>query len=397
MRYLKNRRVVKDARDILRHARHVRNMYEDVLTPQRLEHLTELEQRLVEILKTRDISAIKKVSSDAIEFLGEITPKHSHPRLRENVEILLVAIVVAMGFRTYFIQPFKIPTGSMQPSLYGITSVTHEDPGVMDWLPVRPVKWIVTGEWYHRIEARHTGFISLMSQHQRSSDPSRVYFVVRGVDGSEFTWVERLRRGFLRLLRRNPDLHWVPIDAYRNRRETCVAQDVRVEKGQVLWSGTRYAGDHVFVDKIRWNFLPPRRGEIMVFSTKNITGLPENMHYIKRMVGLPNEKISIDPPHLLVDGVRVRKPKAVRRIADMEDEYKGYQCVEPYGILSSPDRNLPLGDRQYCAMGDNTFNSRDGRYWGAVPEENLVGPAFAVYWPFTRGQKRGRWGMTCWR
>ena len=41
---------------------------------------------------------------------------------RENVEVLLVALAVAMGIRTFFLQPFKIPTGSMQPTLYGVTS-----------------------------------------------------------------------------------------------------------------------------------------------------------------------------------------------------------------------------------------------------------------------------------
>ena len=41
---------------------------------------------------------------------------------RENIEVLLVALAVAMGIRTFFLQPFKIPTGSMQPTLYGVTS-----------------------------------------------------------------------------------------------------------------------------------------------------------------------------------------------------------------------------------------------------------------------------------
>jgi len=376
LKYLRHRRVVKDAQDVLRHARHVRNMYEDMLAPQQLERLFELEQRLAEILKTRDIAAIKKVSSDAVECLGEVTPKHSHPGLRENLEILVVAVVVAMGFRTYFIQPFKIPTGSMQPSLYGITSLDREKPGLTDYYPLKPLKWFVTGEWYRKIVIKKGGHLSPPA-HGGPYYPNDLYYTVAGV---------RYR---------------VPKDACEpgtwRIRSTGFAPGDMLPKGAVLWAGSRTAGDHVFVDKVRWNFLPPRRGEIMVFSTKNIEGLPDGMHYIKRMVGLPNEKISIDPPHLLIDSVRVRKPKAIRRIADMEGEYKGYRCVEPYGILSSPDEVFPLGEHQYLALGDNTTNSRDGRYWGAVPEENLVGPAFAVYWPFARNGSRGRWGMTCWR
>ncbi len=62
-----------------------------------------------------------------MEVLEQVAVKwikpHPHPAWRENVEVLLVALAVAMGIRTFFLQPFKIPTGSMQPTLYGVTSV----------------------------------------------------------------------------------------------------------------------------------------------------------------------------------------------------------------------------------------------------------------------------------
>ena len=162
-----------------------------------------------------------------------------------------------------------------------------------------------------------------------------------------------------------------------------------VPAGAVLWAGIVKAGDHVFVDKVRWNFVQPKRGEIMVFSTAGVAGLPPGTHYIKRMSALPLETVSIDPPHLLIDGEIVNTPEAIQRIASRENGYGGYKLVAPGspGLLRSPRDEFRLGPAEYFAMGDNTGNSRDSRYWGAVPQQNLVGPAFAVYWPLS-----SRWG-----
>ena len=52
-------------------------------------------------------------------------------------------------------------------------------------------------------------------------------------------------------------------------------------------------------------------------------------------------------------------------------------------FLGSEDDVVKLAGDQYFAMGDNSFNSLDSRYWGPVPEHNLLGPATVVYWPFT--------------
>src|SRR3984885_6397329 len=63
------------------------------------------------------------IKAEELQFAAEkwIKP-YPNAAWRENVEVLLVALAVAMGIRTFFLQPFKIPTGSMQPTLYGITS-----------------------------------------------------------------------------------------------------------------------------------------------------------------------------------------------------------------------------------------------------------------------------------
>jgi signal peptidase I len=58
-------------------------------------------------------------------------PPRSFPKWRENVEVLVVAISMAMACRTYFIQPFKIPTGSMQPTLNGVTGRPQDGQAVV--------------------------------------------------------------------------------------------------------------------------------------------------------------------------------------------------------------------------------------------------------------------------
>jgi signal peptidase I len=165
-----------------------------------------------------------------------------------------------------------------------------------------------------------------------------------------------------------------------------------VPDGAILWSGHITAGDHVFVNKVAWNFRRPRRGEIMVFDTNGIRGIQQNTHYIKRLAGKPRETVSIVPPYLLVDGVRVESPESIRRIAEKHEGYHGYQVAPPPtpsgAVLAHPGDRFTLGEGEYFALGDNTLNSKDGRYWGAVPQANLVGPASLIYWPLSR-----RWGV----
>lgn len=353
----------KRAGELLRHARHVRHMREDLLSAADLRELDALCARVKDAGAHHDPAAFEPASIALQACTLRLMPPRSNPGLRENLEVLIVAVGVAMACRTYFLQPFKIPTGSMQPTLHGILYEDQAEAGLTDRLPLKLVKWAVTGDWYLEVKTTHSGYVEAMQLDHE--DSARVLCRIAG------------------------KTYRIPLYLANQM------QDGRfIAKGTVLWRGVRKAGDHVFVDRVRWNLFPPKRGQIVVFNTDDIPSLPPKMHYIKRMVGLPNERISISPPELLVNGQPCREPEGIRRIAAREPGYAGYKLVDgltagdPHGLeMRTPATVRALGPDEFFALGDNTGNSRDGRYWGTVPRRNLVGPAIMVYWPFSK-----RWG-----
>ena len=67
--------------------------------------------------------------------------------------------------------------------------------------------------------------------------------------------------------------------------------------------------------------------------------------------------------------------------------YQGYNFGPAYGRpfnLSSPQQVFRVPEKTYFPMGDNSYHSKDGRYFGPVPQENMCGSGFLVYWPFMR-------------
>jgi signal peptidase I len=362
---INSRRQVKQAQELIRHARHLRNMREDVMADSELRHLETAETAVATALRTKaDTGALAQACEGLDTVVGALQPAKWRSTLRENIEVLVVAISVAMAFRAYLLQPFKIPTGSMQPTLYGIHAEACEAPGIMDRYPQKLLKFVLTGAWYSARYAQVEGYCT--GYEDSATDPSVRYLFIGNVR------------------------HRVPKDA-DIRGEVQVRPGMHVRKGDLLWSGYVTRGDHLFVNKVVWNFRKPRRGEIMVFGTTGIPTLPDGTHYIKRMVGLPNESISIRPPFACANGVPISKPDEIARIAARRPGYEaGYRLIHPResGYLHQPGDVFALGDNEYFALGDNTANSRDSRYWGKVPGANLVGPAAVVYWPFSR-----RWGI----
>jgi signal peptidase I len=360
MGFLERRKTGKAVQHLLHEARHARLMREDIAQPAALAALAAAEKALQDAWAGGGRAHLDRAAETLTEATHAVYPPHRKPRLRENIEILVVALAVAMAFRTFFIQPFRIPTGSMQPTLYGITYGDQPVARWMDRFPLSLGSFLLFGESYKAIKAKADGRVEFLNE-------STEEFHVLRVAGVP---------------------HLVP-------RDMPVRVDVgraTVNKGDVLASGRKRLGDHIFVNRLAYNFRPPRRGDIFVFSTEAIRHpaiRPDN-YYIKRLVGLPRETIAIDPPWLLVDGERVESPPAFLRQATA-DGYDGYIPVGMSGIpsvLRTTRDRVQLAEDEYLPMGDNTKSSLDGRYFGAVQRDSIVGPAFMVYWPFSH-----RWGL----
>ena len=116
-----------------------------------------------------------------------------------------------------------------------------------------------------------------------------------------------------------------------------------------------------------------------------------SQYYVKRLAGMPGQTLRIDPPQLFVNGEQATQPPFQRVMAACEG-YRGYANQCDYGplplYLSSPLDQFTVPPNSYFALGDNSYNSSDSRFWGVVPEQNVVGRALFVYWPFSQ-----RWGF----
>ncbi len=360
--FFARRRKWKTIKHLLYEARHAHNMREDILREETLEELRDAQQDLARAWRERAGDRELEEAMDRLHtVLEDVYPPHTRSRIREFVEVIAVALVVAMALRAYFVQPFKIPTGSMQPTLYGITFEPKAEPTWSDRIPFRYAKFLLLGRKYKEVNSPYTGTIREMV---RTFD-GKIHF---DIDGR----VVSIKPGMF--------LHV-------NRGDYVLA-------GDTLAGGIERAGDHIFVDKIRYNFFPPKRGDIFVFNTEGIDHpqIQKNSFYIKRLAGLPGESISIDPPYLVVDGDRCLEPPIFERVAEARDDgYGGYVLArkkeERPELLYRERDQILLQDGQYLPLGDNSAHSLDGRYFGAVHEDRILGPAFLVYWPFTK-----RWG-----
>ncbi|MCW2960942.1 MAG: signal peptidase [Thermoleophilia bacterium] len=164
---------------------------------------------------------------------------------------------------------------------------------------------------------------------------------------------------------------------------------------------TLHCGDRVLVDRVSYRFSDIHRGDVVVFNPPAgigegglpdpaIVADPSNMpkrgkdntrdavkadvNYIKRIVGLPGDKVRVEDHHAIIDGDPIKEP-----YLHPLPETNG----APVGLSDWPSgggtMTVPKGT--FLMLGDHRDNSSDGRSFGFVPESHIVGKAFMVYWP----------------
>ncbi|MDR9403514.1 MAG: signal peptidase I [Halothece sp. Uz-M2-17] len=124
--------------------------------------------------------------------------------------------------------------------------------------------------------------------------------------------------------------------------------------------------DRLLIEKIGYRFTSPERGDIVVFSpTESLKHQGYHDAFIKRVIGLPGETITVSGGVVTVDG----EPLSENYLAD-EPDYD-------FGPVTVPEDH-------YLVLGDNRNNSYDSHYWGFLPRENIIGRAAVRFWPLGR-------------
>ncbi len=351
-------RYIKQSQLLVRHTEKVLRYRRDLLSEATVAELRGQVEKVRAAVRARDRTAVIEESQRLDALLGMHAPPPKDAVWRENVEVILVAIVATIGIRSYFLQPFKIPTGSMQPTLDGIVGrpLTAPAPNIFK----QAVDFVVRGRNY----------IDVVSPEENT---------VESVTARKFLF-------FFTFSRVQCDHHTFTVYAPPE----ILQQDFKVypgntyRAGQTIARGAVDTGDQVFVDKFSYNFIHPPRGDVFVFRTNHILGIREDPeagapYYIKRLTGTPGDELRIDSPKLYVNGA-LAKNFGIRRVMAARPPYQGYGRGQAF--LAAPNQPYVLPPHGYFAMGDNSYNSYDSRYWGPVPEENVVGRGVFVYWPF---------------
>lgn len=400
------RKLRKQAKELLHMASKVYHYRKDVIPEVKL---TELEEAVSEVESMRmDKTVEPELFQSAMERLDGILRKIGgkiYPKTfwSDNLEVLLVAAIIVIGFRTFFFQPFIIPTNSMYPTYNGMTyKVYAKDDPSPDGLIQRVFNKIRLGARHRSLTASNDGELLIPIAPVRDSKGNLVFWREQ-VPGRKWLFLPTTVNEYTFYVGKNAhtiqvpgefDLNSLLLEVFDSDNAKIVrspksASGLALSTGRYLKTGESILrfdinlGDALFVDRISYHFKRPQVGDPFVFRTREIEDLGDK-YYIKRLAGTGGETLEIQDGALLVDGKPRDEAKAFILNAEKNGEYEGYVNM---GLLAE-DRKLAIPENSFFALGDNSDNSRDSRYWGFVPDKTVIGKAFFIYYPFTR-----HWGL----
>ena len=360
----KRRKLLKELRSAVRHTLAA----DDDILPEKTK--AELNQLKTELDAVRLPETDSKTLEGFDRRLERILPRNGFAHsMRGFLDVLVVACAVAGGIRALYIQPFKIPTSSMQPTLFGIhyidrkLSEPHLGPVTRAAMPIQAER--------AKLTVQEDGWLSYDYKHK-----NKYFFFTESI----FNIGNRT--------------YTLPGDLLQNIKRYLTKTGDYYEKGETFSDGWLSTGDHLFVERFSIHFRDIKRGDIVVFTTEGLSSAVQPLggfYYVKRLAGLPGDTLKIENNILMIrpKGSEVFKPayelsEKFRKLYSFKGGYQGHKAD---GLLA-PGQEITVPENHYFVLGDNTNHSLDARMIGFIPRKNIVGLAVNVFWPGSR-----RWGL----
>lgn len=355
------------------------NAQRDLLTPKAVQEVKAALGRFSQALRQAPRAAqVRDATRQLDEFAVRWLKAYPEGKKRENIKEFLVSGVLILTIFNFFLQPMKIPSGSAQPTLYGnvITDLRHAPAGAIPGFWGRIGAWF-QGDSYYVWRTQSAGELSI---------------------GPVQTFLGFIKRQTFTVGQDSYSIYWPPEDLAKG----CgVIPGQSFHRGELVLQLRISSGDRLFVDKVTYNFRRPKRGEIIVFKSTGILGLIQHTHYIKRLIGLGGDHVSIgDDRHVRINGVRLdsttphfenlysfsgppRPSVYSGHVNDHVAVENGFGTNVLARLFPAENAVFVVRPRHYLAFGDNTMNSFDGRSWGDFTRSKVVGKARFVFWPLT--------------
>jgi len=267
-------------------------------------------------------------------------------KLRENIDALVFALFIAMFFRTFVVELYQVPTGSMTPTLMGdfaaridLTQSGEDDIVLFEHQ---------VGEGWPLKMVASAPFAVLYHPRTRS-------FSVQGeMDVSLEQIKEQYAEIFHPVIIQEDEANWELESPFDYLDEIRQIDEVNREYSRLV------------INKFYYWFREPQIGDVIMFKTPADIYDSSKPKYIKRIAALDAHTLSIQNDRLYLDGERIEEHPIL-----YNNEYFTINRLDDHTV--QPDH--------FYALGDNSSSSFDSRFWGDIPRENIGGKALFCFWP----------------